>query len=204
MYVITTDQRDSRRRGEQVDDARASLTELIDSQNLGGVERIFERTVGDEMQAVLTSAATTLTLALHLQRLQQWSVGIGVGAVTMARTARASEGPAFYYAREAVERARTRAVPVPLAVTAHDREGAREAEALLQLMAAVLRRRSHAGWQMVDARGRHTTARAAAAELGITPQAASQRLSAALWDEVAGVEPLAARLLGRLDQPETG
>src|SRR5699024_7732879 len=159
--------------------------------------------VGDEMQAVLTHAPTTLALAMHLQRMQHWSVGIGVGAVTtLAEDSRSSDGPAFFYAREAVARARTRAVPVPLAVAAADRDSAQEAESLLQLMAAVLRRRTPAGWEMIDARRRHATAREAAEQLGITPQAASQRLDAALWEEVAGVEPLAARLLAELDGSE--
>jgi len=205
MFVITTDQRGSRRHGEQLQPARTSLAELIAAHGLTGIEREFERTVGDEMQAVFTSSHSTLALAMHLQRMQHWSVGIGVGEVTtLAEDARASDGPAFFYAREAVERARTRAVPVPLAVAAADTEAAQEVQALLQLMAAVLRRRSAAGWEMIDARHRSSTAREAAEQLGITPQAASQRLDAALWEEVLGVEPLAARLLGDLDSSGTG
>src|SRR5699024_6281460 len=125
MFVITTDQRGSRRHGEQLARARTSLEALIAANELTGIEREFDRTVGDEMQAVLTHAPTTLALAMHLQRMQHWSVGIGVGAVTtLAEDSRSSDGPAFFYAREAVERARTRAVPVPLAVAAADRDSA--------------------------------------------------------------------------------
>lgn len=205
MFVITTDQRGSRQHGEQLQPARTLLNDLIEARGLSGVELGFERTVGDEMQALLTSAQSTLTLALHLQRMQHWSVGIGIGQVTtLAGSASASEGPAFYFAREAVERARTRAVTVPIAVAASPPDAAREAESLLQLMAAVLRRRSRAGWEMIDARQRAGTAREAAQRLGITPQAASQRLSAALWDELRRVQPLAARLLEELDEKGTG
>jgi len=157
------------------------------------------------VQAVLTDAATTVTLTLHLQRLQEWSVGIGVGEVEhLAPSSRASSGPAFIHAREAVERAAGRAVPAPVAVIGGDPGRAAEAEALLQLMAAVVRRRSAAGWQMIDARRAAPTAREAATALGISPQAASQRLQAALWEEVRGVEPLAAGLLRAMDPDGAG
>ncbi len=204
MFVITADQDASRRSGEHVDALLGSLADLIEVEELPGVLRAFERTVGDEVQAVLTDASTTVTLTLHLQRLQEWSVGIGVGEVEqLAASSRASSGPAFIHAREAVERAGGRTVPAPVAVVGPDPERATEAEALLQLMAAVVRRRSDAGWQMIDARRTASTAREAAAAVGISPQAASQRLQAALWAEVRGVEPLAAGLLRAMD-PDAG
>lgn len=229
MFVITADQDASRRTGERVDALLTTLAALIETEELPGVLRPFERTVGDEVQAVLTDAATTVRLTLALQRMQEWAVGIGVGeAEHLATSARASSGAVFVRAREAVERAGGRAVPAPVAVVAGDPAGAREserdtdraaapdaghdagrdlardAEALLQLMAAVVRRRSDAGWEMIDARRRAPTARAAADALGISPQAASQRLQAALWEEIRGVEPLAAGLLRTLDSTTAG
>jgi len=204
MFVITADQDASRRTGEHVEHLLVTLAELVAAEDLPGVLRPFERTVGDEVQAVLTDAATTVTLTLHLQRLQEWSVGIGVGEVEhLAPSSRASSGPVFIYAREAVERAAGRTVPAPVAVAGPEADRAAEAEALLQLMAAVVRRRSDAGWQMIDARRTAPTAREAAAAVGISPQAASQRLQAALWEEVRGVEPLAAGLLRAMD-PDGG
>ncbi|WP_147917392.1 hypothetical protein [Ruania zhangjianzhongii] len=205
MFVITADQDASRRTGEHVDTLLTTLAALIEDQELPGVRLPFERTVGDEVQAVLDDAATTVRLTLELQRLQEWAVGIGVGeAEHLATTSRASSGAVFIHAREAVERAGGRTVPAPVAVVAADPATARDAEALLQLMAAVVRRRSAAGWEMIDARLRAPTARAAADALGISPQAASQRLQAALWDEVRGVEPLAAGLLHALDTGTAG
>ena len=204
MFVITADQDSSRRTGERVDALLSTLAAVIEAEQLPGVLRPFERTVGDEVQAVLSDPASTVRLTLELQRLQEWAVGIGVGeADHLAASARASSGPAFIRAREAVERAGGRAVPTPVAVVAAD-AAARDAEALLQLMAAVLRRRSDAGWEMIDARLRAPTARAAAEELGISPQAASQRLQAALWEVVRGVEPLAAGLLHTLESATAG
>ncbi|WP_105565031.1 hypothetical protein [Microbacterium halophytorum] len=225
MFVITADQDASRRTGERVEPLLAALEALIETEGLPGVLRPFERTVGDEVQAVLTDADTTVRLALELQRLREWAVGIGVGEVEhLADDSRSSSGAVFIAAREAVERAGSRSAPAPVAVVAggaaeraadqgagraaHRAEPAavlvRDAEALLQLMAAVVRRRTEAGWEMIDARLQAPTARAAAEALGISPQAASQRLQAALWDEVRGVEPLAAGLLRRLDAATAG
>lgn len=205
MFVITADQDGSRRTGERVASLLTELDALIADDQLPGVLLPFERTVGDEVQAVLSEPATALALTLHLQRMQEWSVGIGVGAAEqLADTARASSGPAFLRAREAVERAKSKAVPAPVAVVGADPAPSRDAEALLQLMAAVVRRRSDAGWEMIDTRQAHPTARAAAAALGISPQAASQRLQTALWDEIRGVEPLAVSLLRALDPDQAG
>jgi hypothetical protein len=71
---------------------------------------------------------------------------------------------------------------------------------VLQLLAAVARRRTDAGWAAVDAvAGR--TQREAAHTLGITPQAMSQRLRTALWEEERAARPVAARLLDEAEAP---
>lgn len=198
MFVLTADQQSSRRRGDRVPEllsaieARLAATDASES-----VVRPFERTVGDEVQGLVADPGVAVDLALHLQRLGGWSVGIGAGDVDdLADTARASAGPAFIAARAAVERARSRAVPVPLAVNGAQEEAARDAEAVLHLAAAVVRRRSRAGWEAVDALAAGTQ-RHAAQRLGISAQAVSQRLRAAMWEEELGVRPTAARLLDR-------
>ncbi|WP_159620841.1 hypothetical protein [Ruania rhizosphaerae] len=201
MFVVTADQNASRRRGDLVPETLAHLQHIGTDLDL---TLPFERTVGDEIQGVLASAASTLRIVLALHRRQDWSVGIGVGEVDrpLAESSRASSGAAFLHAREAVERARGRTVPVPMAVTADDDDGAGEVEALLQLLASVVRRRTTAGWEAIDllmATG--GTGREIAAELGISPQAVSDRLRTAMWDEERAVHPLAERLLASLDKP---
>lgn len=198
MYVMTVDQRGSTEHGVRVPELLDALRRRTDRTGGAGIVLPFERTVGDEVQAVLDRADVVVDLSLYLQRLGGWSVGIGIGAVDrpLAESARASSGPAFVAAREAVERARVRGVPVPLAVDGPDPDAAREAEAVLQLLAAVVRRRSPAGWEAVDALAGRTQ-RDVAASLGITAQAVSQRLGAALWEEEVGARPVAARLLER-------
>lgn len=199
MIVITADQRGSRRGEDLVD---AALHELGGLPAAARLALPFERTVGDEVQGVLIDPADAVDVVLHMQRLGEWSVGVGVGSGALADTARASSGQAFVHAREAVERAKSKASPVPIALSGDDAERAREAEALLRLLAAVVRRRGVQGWEVVDRfRAGAATGREIARDLGISPQAVSARRRAAMWDEEKGVRPLAARLLAELDAP---
>ena len=196
MFVMTADQKGSRRRGDAVPGLLTAVSAWAQEREDPFVLPV-QRTVGDEVQGVLSDPAAVVSLALLLQRLGGWSVGIGAGPVSepLAPSAPESAGEAFILAREAVERARGRSVSVPLAVAAVDQGAAEEAEALLQLLAAVVRRRTAAGWEVVDLMTRVGTQREAADRLGITAQAVSQRLGAALWHEETRLHPLAARLL---------
>ncbi len=74
MYVLTVDQRGSRRDVDRVADL---LDELRDAPML----RKFERTAGDEVQAVSDDPGTVVDLALALLDRNHWSIGIGIGPV---------------------------------------------------------------------------------------------------------------------------
>ena len=196
MFVVTADQRASTRVGDHV----IALTERLQPWFAAHAEHValpLERTVGDEVQTVLTSADAALDLALTLTRIGDWSVGIGAGAVEepLGASARASAGPAFVSARAAVERAKLKSEPVPVVVAgAHD--GAAEAAtAVVQLIASVIRRRSAAGWEVADLLAHGATQREAAAKLAISEQAVSQRVASAMIDEERRARPVAARLI---------
>jgi len=218
MFVLTVDQKDSRRVGDRVPDVLAAL---VDRQ---GLVLPFERTVGDEVQGVLADAPAVVDLVLDLLRRGGWSVGIGTGAVDLPlpASARAASGAAFVLAREAVEAAKSRARSVPLAVRGASPTAAADAEAVLTLVAAIAARRSTAGWaaidtlRSVDAEATRVLGgaplvgpdgpRAAAVvgvarqqevarRLGVSQQAVSQRLRAALWADEVAARPAAARLL---------
>lgn len=202
MFVITADQSGSRRAGDKV----ADILEQVSDRDPDEVLMPFERTVGDEIQGVPSGPEACLDVALALQRHQDWSVGIGIGAGELATDARSSTGPAFVAARAAVERAKSKAVTVPIAldVDPENSEASHEAEALLQLLAAVVRRRSDAGWEVVDLLNAGAqTHKQAASVLGISQQSVSQRLRAALWSEERNVRPLAIRMLTQLEQGVT-
>lgn|SRR5690625_2244056 len=197
MFVVTADQKASRSRGDAVPELLDAVSHWAERQGGDPFVRPLARTVGDEVQGVLADPDHVVGLSLLLQRLGGWSVGIGAGPVhePLAATAAESSGEAFVRARDAVERARGRSVPVPLAVEGADEAAAADAEALLQLLATLVRRRSEAGWEVVDLLEEVETQRDVAERLGVTAQAVSQRLDAALWHEELRLHPLAARLL---------
>ncbi|HZL03636.1 MAG TPA: hypothetical protein VFC48_10995, partial [Cellulomonas sp.] len=106
MWVMTIDQQGSRVVGDRVEEFLAGLAaSTAGSGALPGVVRAFERTVGDEVQAVVADATTVVDIALRVLRLGGWSVGIGGGAVDepLPESARAGSGTAFVLARAAVE-----------------------------------------------------------------------------------------------------
>ncbi len=200
MFVLTADQRRSTRHGDRVD----ALLEALDPWTAAWSDHVAlapERTVGDEVQAVLLSAESAVDLSLTLMRATHWSVGIGAGPVDwpLRSTSRASSGAAFVNARRAVERARGRAEPVPLVVAGQNAHAQESATAVLQLLASVVRRRSKAGWQVNDLLQPGVTQRDIAATLGISTQAVSQRIASAMLDEERRARPVAVALLHEAD-----
>ncbi|MEU4387753.1 hypothetical protein [Promicromonospora sp. NPDC023805] len=210
MIVLTVDQRGSTHSADNV----PSLLARLESWTRGraGLKLAFERTVGDEVQGVLDGTADGAELAvdltLDLLRDQGWSVGIGVGSVEvpLPKVSRDARGPAFYRARDAVERAKSRTKGISVAVEGPDGAGgsnrAREIESLLRLLGAIRARRTPQGWEAVDAlaslAGRPGRQKIAAQTLEISEQAVSQRVRAALWQEEEGVRPIVVRLLAEL------
>ena len=191
MFVVTADQRSSRRGPDRVE---ALLDDLADGADL---VRPFERTAGDEVQGVLTDPLVVVDLVLRLARTGHWSVGVGAGAVRepLPASTRAGAGPAFEHARGAVERAK-RAAP-HVAVSGDDRTAASHAQAVLRLLADLVQRRTEPGWAVVDRLRAGRTQTDVATELGITKQAVSQRALAAGWPHERDVRPAAADLLDR-------
>lgn len=216
MIVLTVDQRGSTRAEDNVPDLLARLESW--TRGRAGLNLAFERTVGDEVQGVLDGTADGAELAvgltLDLLRDQGWSVGIGVGSVEMPlpKVPRDARGPAFYRARDAVERAKSRAKGVSVAVEGPGDAGgsnrAREIESLLRLLGAIRARRTPQGWEAVDTLAsladRPGRQKIAAQALKVSEQAVSQRVRAALWQEEEGVRPVVVRLLAELAEQDGG
>ncbi|MDE0573019.1 hypothetical protein ON058_06295 [Demequina sp. B12] len=196
MYVVTADQRGSTRVGEKVDEVIADRASWAE-QWADAVVLPLERTVGDEMQTVVSTPAAALDLALGLTRTGEWSVGIGVGAVNrpLGKSSRQSSGQAFVEARRAVERARGRAEPVPLVVAGGSAEAEERATAVMQLLGAVVERRTDAGWEVAELAASGASQKEIAHALGISPQAVSQRKASALIDEEIRARAVAEWLL---------
>lgn len=206
MWVLTIDQRNSQRLGDRVEPFLDTLATHLDAPGRSdALVRPFERTVGDEVQGVLDDPAAAVDLALAVLRWGGWSIGIGAGPVVlpMPVSARAASGGAFVHARAAVEAAKSRARPVNIAVRGERADEASEAEAVLTLLGVVAARRTSGGWAVVDAMQAVQAPRQddVARVLGITQQAVSQRLRAALYYEEIDARPAAARLLSLAARP---
>jgi hypothetical protein len=190
-FVLTVDQRGSRRGPDRVADVLPRLNDTVPTV------LPFERTAGDEFQGVLAEADDVVDAVLDLVRLGGWSIGVGAGPVQrpLPTSTRAGAGPAFLSARRAVDAAKQR--PARLAVRGAVPTDAGDAQAVLTALAVVVGRRSDQAWEAIALVSRGRTQAEAAAELGITRQAVGQRLAAGLWDLEQELRPTAARLLIR-------
>lgn len=193
MFVLTIDQRGSRTDTDRVDD-------ILDALDDPRLTRPFERTAGDEVQAVAEDPDVVLDCILELLRREHWSIGLGIGAVELPLPAqtRAGRGRAFEHARTAVERAKN--APGRIAVDGDDVAAAQDVDAALTLLATVVLRRSAQGHEAVDLARRGSTQAQIAEHLGISKQAVSQRLSAAGWHTEQPGRALILRLLERANR----
>ncbi|MCE5291074.1 MAG: hypothetical protein LLG14_17820 [Nocardiaceae bacterium] len=191
MFVMTIDQRRSRRDVDRVDTVLEALATYE-------TFRPFERTAGDEVQGVVAAPEIVIDVAVALIEDGHWSVGIGVGPVEVPLPAvtRAGRGVAFEAARAAVTRAKSAAGGVAI-------EGSNpivdDVETVLALLAYVVSRRTDEGRAAVGLMRLGSTQAAVADRLGISKQAVSQRLSVAGWGVETKARDLAARLLGEAD-----
>ncbi len=193
--MLTVDQRRSRRDKDRVE-------QLLLDLNRAPLLRPFERTAGDEVQAVTDNARLVVTIALDLIRRKHWSVGIGTGTVELPLPAstRAGRGPAFEAARTAVDSAKSALVPVAVVGEPGIAAAAESAQTALVLTGLIVSRRSPQGQAAVGLMDRGMSQTEVADLLGITKQAVSQRLTTAAWQpEVAG-RTLCERLLREADR----
>jgi len=192
VFVLTIDQRRSRRDADRVPD-------LLERLSPTPVVRRFERTAGDEVQAVLNDPVAVVSVTLDLVRQARWSVGIGIGPVEhpLPASTRAGRGPAFEHARVAVERAKS--AVTHLAARGSDPAPAIAVATVLDLLALLVQRRSPEGWAAVELVAQGHTQSSAAELLGVSKQAVSQRIRTTAWQQEESGRALAATLLAEAD-----
>lgn len=196
VFVLTVDQRDSRRTADLVPEL---LARLNSKPRRVGLMRRFERTAGDEAQGIFSEPGAAIDVVVDLLRADRWNIGVGAGPVLepLPRSTRAGQGPAFVHARDAVTRAKSSQYHVN--VEGSDAHQAEQVETVLWLIASVLRRRSQRGWEVSDLLAAGMTRTEVGAKLGISQSAVTQRSQAAgIAEEVRG-RALAAELLGTAD-----
>ncbi len=215
VVVLTVDQHDSRSGHDRVPELLAHVEDVVAALPGGRLLRGFQRTVGDEVQAVLEDPATTVAVLGALLRSGGWNIGVGLGEVDepLPSDTRAGRGPAYVAAREAVTRSKHGPHRVAVTGPAPRPEGSEESdpvgaaayrpdhlETVLWLWAGLLERRTERGWEVFDALADGLSYVDAGRRLGITQSAVSQRAQAAgLVDERRARElaqDLVAALLG--------
>lgn len=206
MFVITADQVDSR-------NDRDRAGEVIEKLSLRYSHAFVlppDQTSGDEVQVMVTDAAVALDTLLTIHRTGHWSIGLGVGSVRtpLPAATRQASGTAFIAARDAVTRAKRSDARFALTADATAADTAApdsralsggEVEALLAMLLLLRQRRSKEGWQVVDLLGEGRSQVDAAATLGISTAAVSQRVKAALWRVEESTRPALVKLLDNLD-----
>jgi hypothetical protein len=190
-FVLTVDQRASRRSADRVAEALRLLNAEV------ATVLAFERTAGDEFHGVLATADEAVDVVLRLVRSGIWSIGVGAGPVNtpLPQSTRSGSGPAFLSARRAVDAAKQRSTR--LSVRGAVPTEAADAQAVLGALAVIVERRSDQAWEAITLVNGGGTQADAAAALGISRQAVGQRLSAGLWELERELRPTAARLLSR-------
>ncbi len=200
-FALIADQVSSRTGADAVPDALARLD---------GVDCVlpFERTAGDEIQALLLHPQAMVEAVVRLTRLSGWRVGIGAGTVDtpLPSSTREARGPAYLAAREAITAARRQptefALRLPADVTGEAYgeliEAVADAETAIWLLRGTLARRSREGWELMDLLDAGLTSADAAEHLGVSRSAVSQRLAASAREEGTRGAQLATRLLRRV------
>ncbi len=201
-FALTMDQRASRSNDDRVPEALEHLNGALGR----ALDLRFERTAGDEVQALTRYPGAVVRAVVETARLGGWRLGIGLGQVEtpLPDSTRAARGGAYLAARTAIGDARKVASGIAL-VAANERgrtvsgpgygESVRHAETALWLVHELASRRSAQGWEVVDMLDQGMTSAQVADELGISPSAVSQRVRLAHRLEVQRGAELSTRLL---------
>ena len=205
MFVIDVDQRGSRGAEDLVPAAMRRVEDVLRGPKGASTSLVLpiERTVGDEFQCLLRSAAGVIAVVRDLVRVGGWSIGVAVGAVEdpLPDSVRSARGQAFVLARTAVEEAK-RARP-SVAFRSPNGRQSQEISAYFRLLATLWKSRTDAGWEAVDAMeasAPELTMSEVAPRMGISRQALGQRLQAGEWKVEREAIPLLERLLEEADR----
>lgn len=192
LYVLTVDQRSSRTTADLVPEAIAAYGE-------GALLR-FERTAGDEIQAVYDDPAAVADVIEGLLRTEQWNIGLGIGEIEspLPDRAPAGRGPAYLHARNAVNRAKKS--PGRICAVGVDDYRAHQLETVLWLWATLLARRTDRGWEVADLVAEGLNHQAVAEQLDISQSAVTQRAGAANLAEGQRAKELVEQMLREMKE----
>jgi DNA-binding CsgD family transcriptional regulator len=195
LFALILDQRRSRKTSS---DLVESWLDALNRDEELSFELPFERTAGDEMQALAANPETAVEAVLRAAASRSWWVGLGAGPVDapLPDSVRAATGEAFFRARQALDSAKRGRSP--LAVRARETEEAQDVEAALLLVVVIRSRRSPASAEAADLRRQGLSVEEIATRLDVTPQAVYQRIRTGYVKEEEAGHRLAVRLARKL------
>ncbi|MDO4791106.1 MAG: hypothetical protein Q3999_01320 [Buchananella hordeovulneris] len=141
------------------------------------------------LEVALDAPALAAAVVRELLALEGVAVGVGVGPQEQAPK----------QAQRALAAASKRTATRPVVVAARNKDGAHSTTILAQALAALVQGRTALGHEAVAAMRHHPDRASAAAQLGITTQALSQRLRTANQVEANGLEGFLTRGLTALE-----
>lgn len=187
MFVMTVDQRNSRT-------SEDLIPQLEESTSLSSPLRAFQRTAGDEAQAVFDSPQNLLKTAQILARQGNWHIGIGSGSINqpLPMETRAGSGQAYIKARTAVDRAKKSPGHIAFEGTS---PYAALIEASLQLIMGLEEERNPT-WQAIgELYDQGLSQQAIAERLGTYQPAVSRALKQGRWQETRRILKELAHIL---------
>lgn len=179
MFVMTVDQRNSSTSNDLVPLLQEELASTS-SETAPLLE--FQRTAGDEVQAVFQSPKAVLDTALFLSRQGNWHIGIGAGSINepLPHNARDGNGQAYINARTAVDRAKRS--PGHIAFEGTSIYSAL-IDASLQLVMSLEEERNDSWQEVGELYSQGLTQKAIAEKLGTFQSAVSRSLKQGRWHE---------------------
>jgi len=194
IFVFTIDQVASRSR-------RDAVPELLAKLEMSSAIIPFSRTLGDEVQGVVSEPAVAVEITRIVLSEGKWHTGIGIGPLKKEdrHLRRSAEGtsPSFALARTAVEAAKKKPGRAQIAVRGtKDSPVNQHLEALLSLLAGVIAARTPSQWSVIAATQENpdATQSEVAQRLGMTQQGVAKSLATSLWRQENEVLPLLENL----------
>lgn len=196
MYALTADRRDSRSQTGTLDMAghRDRLAAAHPE-----CYRPWQVSAGDELQVLFARSEPTVEAALSLAETGRWHVGVGLGALDEPVPATVAEatGEALQSARVAVEAAKKAPSHAAIRSPRRAAASARDADALLALLASVRQRRTPPAREATALADQGLTQEQIARLLEIDQSSVSRRLRSALWHQESDARRLLVELFAR-------
>ncbi len=195
MFVLTVDQVGSR-------EAADAVPHLERARGIEAAVLRFDRTAGDEAQAVFDAADPAIECLLALASSGEWHCGLGQGTIEppWPKTAREGRGSAYINARAAVEDAK-RPGAHHVGFTADSDLGAGVRSGLRAIVTMWSKRGAKAR-EAYDLAVTGMTQADMARRLGISQQAVSGRLSASMYRETEDLRREMIRWAQHLDSSD--